>query len=201
MQAQSSSDDFRAASTDPLVEAALAGKPEAQSQLLRRVAPAMRRAVMVVLNGQHPNLDDVLQDSMIAFMKALPAFRGESQPHTYAARIAARTALAARHRQRSTPHFDTEEDEQAAPSSRNPQRETDSARRRNLMLDLLDELPAEQAETLGLRVVMGMSLQEVAEATDAPVNTVRSRVRLAKEALRKRIEAQPDLYEDLAEGA
>jgi RNA polymerase sigma-70 factor (ECF subfamily) len=35
----------------------------------------------------------------------------------------------------------------------------------------------------------------VARASGAPVNTVRSRVRLAKEALRARIAAQPALSE------
>jgi RNA polymerase sigma-70 factor (ECF subfamily) len=38
-------------------------------------------------------------------------------------------------------------------------------------------------------------MQEVADATGAPINTVRSRVRLAKEALRRRIEEDPTLAE------
>ncbi len=42
-----------------------------------------------------------------------------------------------------------------------------------------------------------MIVQEVADATGVPVNTVRSRMRLAKEALRRRIEADPDLLEML----
>ena len=51
-----------------------------------------------------------------------------------------------------------------------------------------------------LRVVMGFSLAEVAEATGAPINTVRSRVRLSKEALRRRIEEDPALAETLEVG-
>jgi len=58
---------------------------------------------------------------------------------------------------------------------------------------LIQTLPEEQAETLALRVVLGFSLEEVAEATGVPLNTVRSRVRLAKTALKKRIEADPKL--------
>jgi RNA polymerase sigma-70 factor (ECF subfamily) len=42
-------------------------------------------------------------------------------------------------------------------------------------------------------------MQEVADATGAPVNTVRSRLRLAKEALRRRIEEDPALIEVLGE--
>jgi RNA polymerase sigma-70 factor (ECF subfamily) len=36
-------------------------------------------------------------------------------------------------------------------------------------------------------------LEEISAASGAPINTVRSRMRLAKEALRKRIEADPAL--------
>jgi RNA polymerase sigma-70 factor (ECF subfamily) len=60
---------------------------------------------------------------------------------------------------------------------------------------LLDELPPVQADTFALRIALGYSMQEVADATGAPINTVRSRVRLAKEALRRRIEEDPTLAE------
>jgi RNA polymerase sigma-70 factor (ECF subfamily) len=71
--------------------------------------------------------------------------------------------------------------------------------RRDVLRSLLDELPEEQAETMAMRVCLGMSLEEVSEATDAPVNTVRSRVRLARQALRRRLEDDPDAHE-LLEG-
>ena len=61
---------------------------------------------------------------------------------------------------------------------------------------LLDDLPEEQSEALALRFMLGWSLLEIAEASGAPVNTVRSRLRLAKEALRRRVEADPALAED-----
>ena len=70
-----------------------------------------------------------------------------------------------------------------------------ASRRQALLQELIDELPEPQAETLALRVVVGLSLKETAAATGAPVNTVRSRMRLAREALRTRIEQQPALAE------
>ena len=45
--------------------------------------------------------------------------------------------------------------------------------------------------------MIGWSLAEMAEATGAPLNTVRSRLRLGKEALRRRIEGDPALAEEL----
>jgi RNA polymerase sigma-70 factor (ECF subfamily) len=64
--------------------------------------------------------------------------------------------------------------------------------RKAMLRRLLEELPENQAETLALRVVLGYSLADVSAATGAPINTVRSRLRLAKEALRRRIEADPE---------
>jgi DNA-directed RNA polymerase specialized sigma24 family protein len=76
------------------------------------------------------------------------------------------------------------------------------ARRRHALLHgLLDSLPEAQAETLALRIVLGFSLEETAAPTAVPLNTVRSRVRLAREALRARIEADPALLELLEDGS
>ena len=46
-----------------------------------------------------------------------------------------------------------------------------------------------------VRVVLGWSLEEIAGQSGAPLNTVRSRLRLAKESLRKTIETEPGLLE------
>jgi RNA polymerase sigma-70 factor (ECF subfamily) len=59
--------------------------------------------------------------------------------------------------------------------------------------ELLDELPEEQAEALAMRFMLGSSLEEVAQASGVPVNTVRSRVRLAKDAILKRLAGEPEL--------
>jgi RNA polymerase sigma-70 factor (ECF subfamily) len=58
---------------------------------------------------------------------------------------------------------------------------------------LLSELPEEQAETFALRIVLGYSLEEVAAATGVPLNTVRSRMRRAREVLKARLDADPRL--------
>lgn len=52
------------------------------------------------------------------------------------------------------------------------------------------ELPEEQREVIFLRVWSGMTLQEIAEATDTPLNTVASRYRYALEKLRVQLGEQ-----------
>ncbi len=142
----------------------------------------------------------MVQQALIAFVQALPAFRGDSHPTTYATRIAVRTALASRKRQRSQQtkleaFAELSEIRRSAPTE--PSDELQAATRRALVRHLLDELPAEQAEALALHIVVGLSLKEVATATDAPLNPVKSRMRLAKQALRRRIEDDPTVAEEL----
>jgi RNA polymerase sigma-70 factor, ECF subfamily len=180
-----------------LARAAARGDKEATAKLLRAIGPRLARVVRAVLGASHPDLDDAIQLSLIGFVQALPAFRGECDPSGYATTIAVRTAVATRkrsylHRSRHEPTTEALVEHEPSPSDR-----ADAQRRKELVRDLLMELPSEQAETLAMRVVLGWSREEIAEYTGAPVNTVRSRMRLAKEALKKRIEADPTLLEAL----
>jgi RNA polymerase sigma factor (sigma-70 family) len=185
-----------------LAARASAGDDGAARQLLMSVRPAMTRTISAVLGPQHAELEEVAHESPIGFLRALAAFRGECHPAGYASRIALHTALRARRRAKLERARSDEIARLSPPeeSSSLPSEEAASERRRSVMRDLLEDLPPEQAETLALRVVLGWSLEEVALATGAPVNTVRSRVRLAKEALRRRIEADPHLIDDLGVG-
>jgi RNA polymerase sigma-70 factor (ECF subfamily) len=49
---------------------------------------------------------------------------------------------------------------------------------------LLSDLPELQAEVLALHTMLGYTVEETAQVTGAPVNTVRSRLRAALAALR-----------------
>jgi RNA polymerase sigma factor (sigma-70 family) len=190
--------------TDPLgilARRATQGDEEAMRQLLRSIAGPLLAAVKAIAGRRTPDLEDIAQETLVAFVQALPAFRGECSVMHYASRIAVRTAMAARRRRAARDHrtdaLDNSEPEEQLAAS--PGDEAWATRRRQLLRGLLDELPEVQADTLALRVALGYSMQEVADATSAPVNTVRSRLRLAKEALRRRIESDPTLL-DLLRG-
>jgi RNA polymerase sigma-70 factor (ECF subfamily) len=171
--------------------AAAAGDVRATRELLELVAPRVVRVVRAVMGPDRAEVDDATQLALIAFIQALPSFRGECSPVQFAARIAVRTATAVRRRasaRRARHDESIDLDRLEAPPE-----EVDAARRRAAVRALLDELPEEQAEALALRIMLGWSLKEIAAATDTPLNTVRSRMRLAKEALRKRVATDPAL--------
>lgn len=143
------------------------------------------------------DIDDLLQESMIALTTALRGFRGESSVERYATRVAVRTALSLRRRARERKSLFEEHVRESEPledgAAATAAEEARAQRRRELFRELLAELPEPQAEAFAMRVVLEHSLEEVAETTGAPVNTIRSRIRLAREALRARIEADPKL--------
>ena len=178
------------------------GDPAATRRFLDRVWPTLSRVVHGVLGAHHPEVDDVIQQSLIAVLQALSAFRGDCHPAGYASRIALHVALRARrnaavrrNRSQSLAQISASEPDAVWPGC-----EVSAERRKRALRDLLTDLPEEQADALALRVVLGWSLEDVAQATGAPLNTVRSRVRLAKEALRRRIEADPTLSDELTVG-
>ena len=182
-----------------LAEAAVAGDTQATGALLKALAPQMIRTVHALLGPTHADADDVVQQAMIALVQALPQFRGECTPQHYASRIVARMVVSTRRRSLArASQRDDETDVDAVHSGAASQHDALAAeRRRELVRELMALLPEEQAETFAMRVALGFSLPEVAAATGVPLNTVRSRVRLAKEALRKRIDADPVLLEML----
>lgn len=173
-----------------LLQAAALGERNAVRTLLSTLAPDVARVCAAVLGHGSADVDDAVQESLLALLRALPRYRGECSVARYANRIAVRTAL--HHRRRERGKLQRQQSiEQAAPSpeplSPGPDELFETDHRRRALLEILAELPPSQAETLALRVVLGCSLRETADATGVPVNTVRSRLRLARESLRERI--------------
>jgi RNA polymerase sigma factor (sigma-70 family) len=182
-----------------LARAAAGGDVLAMDDLLRGIQPKVRRVVCAVLGRSHPDVDDVCQYAMLEFVQALDAFRGECEPVHFASRIAARAAIAWVRRTRETAkrYQDGVDINQLTSGSAEPLVDAERSRRMAVMRDVLARIPVEQAEALALRIVFDWSLPEVAKATGAPVNTVRSRLRLAKNALRAIIDSDAAMRDEL----
>jgi RNA polymerase sigma-70 factor (ECF subfamily) len=179
--------------TDALLAAAIAGDPTALRELLRVVSPEIARVVSAIMGRTDMGLEDAVQEALLAFVHALPAFRKDCSTRRFANRIAARTALLARRRYRARSERDAvlvpQEEEHG-----DGERAELERRRRAFVRRMFDLLPEAQGQVLALRFLLGYSLDETAAAVGAPVNTVRSRIRLAKEAMRVHLAADPMLY-------
>jgi RNA polymerase sigma-70 factor (ECF subfamily) len=178
---------------------AAAGDDRAQRTLLVALGPVLLRVVRGVLGVKHPDVEDVLQESMLALCAALASFRGDCQTSHFACRVAVQTAMNARrraaHRQRTTPNVPPDELAELARDDQSPAEQLAAARRREVVRLLLADLPPPQAEVLALHTMLGHSVAETAAVTGVPVNTVRSRLRTALAALRERAGADAILAE------
>jgi RNA polymerase sigma-70 factor (ECF subfamily) len=179
-----------------LVRAAAAGDKEALRAVIVQVGPAIVGAVRATTGAASSDLEDVVQDSLMALVAALPVFRGECSLAHFARRIAVRRAVDVL---RASGRSQRQRAEDGTCSEIAPEQSMVERRQRQWRA-LLAELPAAQAEALVLRAVEGCTVEEIAQSTGAPIETVRSRLRLAKTALRERI-ASDSAFADLLEDA
>jgi RNA polymerase sigma-70 factor (ECF subfamily) len=181
------------------------GDTDAERTLLVAVGPSLLRAVRGVLGSAGSEVEDTLQEAMVALHLALPRFRGESTTLHFACRVAVQTAMNARrragYRTRHTPSAEPAELEELALDECSPADLYAAEQRREGLRQLLCELPDEQAEVLALHAVLGYTIEETAATTQAPINTVRSRLRTALSKLRARIQADGALLETIRGGA
>ncbi|MDD4915115.1 MAG: RNA polymerase sigma factor RpoE [Methylococcales bacterium] len=138
---------------------------------------------------------DVAQDTFLKAYRALGDFRGESAFYTWLYRIAINTAknyLLSRSRR----HFDYEIDVQDAEQVENAAQLKDMDSPDNLLMNeqivqviktAIDRLPEEMRIAITLRELEGMSYEEIAEAMDCPIGTVRSRIFRAREAIDEKL--------------
>jgi len=138
---------------------------------------------------------DVTQEAFIKAYRALPNFRGDSQFYTWLYRVAINTAknhLATLSRRPPQGDIEAEIAEQMDMGTRlkeqeTPERLAEEADLKAVILEAVDQLPEELKTALTLREIDGLSYDEIAEAMDCPIGTVRSRIFRAREAVDKAI--------------
>jgi len=178
----------------PFVQAARGGDTAAIDHIVTSLTGPLIKAARALMGPENPDVEDVVQEVLMGVVDAIPSFREECTVLHFAIRITIRRTTAARRRSRWILDWLKKMrrgEEPLASDPASPCEATIAERRRELLRDLLREMPAAQAETLMLRLALGHSVEEIASITNAPLNTVRSRLRLAKEALRTRIGNDP----------
>lgn len=138
---------------------------------------------------------DVAQDSFIKAYKALGDFRGDSAFYTWLYRIAINTAknyLLSRSRRHSDYEVDMQDAEQIENAPQLKDIETPEHQLMNeqiiaVIKSAIEKLPEEMRIAITLREFEGMSYEEIAEAMDCPIGTVRSRIFRAREAIDEKL--------------
>lgn len=174
------------------------GDADAIRELVMELGGPMLRTVRKVLGVRHPDAEDVTQDSILGLLPALKNFRGECSVTHFAHRVALRRALHARRHFKTRDkvgdqeldaegHFDT--------SHSSPLQTALSRERRRVVHSLLDQLSEPIAEALALHFMLGYTVTEIATTLDLSPDTVWSRLRLGKLALKKALSDDQRLSE------
>ncbi len=162
-------------------------------RFLEAIVPSVRSVCRAVLGAGHADLEDTIQDCLIEILRALPKYRFEGAVLSYTNRIALRAAIAARKRGRNREKRRCALAEQKSANITSGRQDT--LPDLWLLRGIIDELPTVQAEAVVMRIVLGYSIEEIAAATRVSVNTTKSRLRVAKEYLRRRIKSDGRLGE------
>lgn len=171
---------------DELIRRAKRGDTHAYEELVHAFQGIAFRTAYV-LAGNAADAEEAAQDGFVKAWRALGRFREGAPFRPWLLRIVANEA---RNRRRSTgrrAHLAlraaTEQvSGDAAPS---PESALLTEETREALLAAVDELPDDQRQAISLRYFVGLSEQEVAEALDLPVGTVKSRTSRALERLRE----------------
>lgn len=170
-----------------VVAAAREGDPRATNALLTRIRPLIVRYCRVRVGRQAPgpaDAADLAQEICLAVLSALPSYTDQGRPFlAFVFGIAAHKVAAAH----STARYQTEPVAQV-PATPEPHPQ---ATIRAEMTRLLNALPMKQREILVLRIVLGLSAEETAEAIGITPSAVRAAQRRALARLHSQFE-QPD---------
>ena len=141
-------------------------------------------------------VEDVTQEAFIKAYRALPAFRGDSAFYTWLYRIGINTAknyLMAMGRRAPT---STEVEAEEAEGFEEGEQLRDINTPESVLLSneiaqtvnaTIESLPEELRRAIQMRELEGMSYEDIAQAMDCPIGTVRSRIFRAREAIAEQL--------------
>ena len=179
---------------DASVSAAVEGDPRAVERVLASIRPLVVRYCRARVGRQERNFasaDDVAQEVCLAVLTALPSYRDQGRPFLAfvygiaAHKVADAHRAAGRNRSEPVAEVPDEPETDAGPEQRALRQELTKQ-----MSELLQVLPDKQREIVVLRVVVGLSAEETAEAVGSTPGAVRVAQHRALARLRKTLSAE-----------
>lgn len=172
-------DDAAYRSEADLVAGCRAGRREALDALVSAYHGRLLKLATALAGAEAA--PDLVQETLLAAVRALPRFRGDSQLSTWLISILRNQFSLYLRGRRKWQLAPLPEDGARLPA---PEPETVDQDVREL-LDRVKELPEDLRTTLVLFHVDGLKYADIARVMDCPIGTVRSRLFEARERLRK----------------
>lgn len=180
-----------------LVERTVAGDQKAFELLVIKYERRIQRLIGRMVRDVDL-VEDIAQETFIRAYRALAQFRGEAQFYTWLYRIAVNTAKKALMELKRNPtvsenSFKSDDDDETSTleneltSSETPESLLAGKEIAQMVNTAMEALPEELRQAITLREIEGLSYEEIAEAMNCPIGTVRSRIFRAREAISSRI--------------
>ncbi len=169
---------------ESLAEKALAGDRQAFSAIVRQLMTRVA-ALTYRITGDRETALDLAQDTFVSAWENLRTYRGESGFANWVFRIATNKSLnhiKAVARRRSDDNFDLDEIEASDPG---PERLMHRRELAEQVRDFMVTLPPQQRAIFELRFYKGMPFEEIANALERAVGTVKTGYREAIKKLRE----------------
>jgi RNA polymerase sigma-70 factor (ECF subfamily) len=177
---------------EQLVERAQAGDGDAFGEVVRRWERKIYALAYGIL-GSVEDARDASQETFIAAYRNLQGFRGEAKVSSWLHRIAVNQCISRQRRARVRAETGLEDEFEAAgegfaAAGESPARATESKQRAAAVRRAVASLPQELREVILMKEFEELTFQEIADALQIPLSTVKSRLYTALRQLRLRLE-------------
>jgi len=177
-----------------LVDRVKAGDKQAFNELVLKYQHKLVKLISRYVHD-HAEALDVSQEAFIKAYRALPNFRGDSSFYTWLYRIGINTAknhLVSQGRRPPDNDIDAQDAERYDIESRLKDQDSPEAMAQRdeierTVLEAIEALPEDLRTAITLRELEGLTYEEIAQAMDCPIGTVRSRIFRARDAIDRRL--------------
>jgi RNA polymerase sigma-70 factor (ECF subfamily) len=177
---------------------AQAGEASALDWVVRQHAALVERMLVRML-GRRQDLDDLIQNTFVETLRALPAFRGQSAFASFVAGIAVRVARRAMRPGLVTRFRAPLPDDELATQASAPDAQLEAQRRLVRLRAALEHLSEAKRVAFLLWSLEGLSPEQIAPMMEASVAATRSRIYYAQKELLARAHKDVQLREWLLE--
>lgn len=186
-----------------LIDRVKSGDREALDKLVRKYEDrAYRYAFRLTRDSEQAA--DIVAESFVRVYNALKNFRGQSAFGTWLYRIVTNCYLDYKKKDKSA--YDVSLDApiegsgsdlgmQVADTGPSPEDASESGAREQVLQDGLGQLPEYQRSMIVMYHLESLSYEEIAEALDLPIGTVKSRLNRARQALKDLLKDHMELFQ------
>ena len=182
-----------ATTDEQMVERALSGDPEAFGEIVRRWERRIFALAFGML-GREEDARDATQETFLAAFRNLRGFRGEAKVSSWLHRIAVNQCITRQRRTkvRSETALEDEAEKNAAvfalPADVSPARKAEAREQSVVVRRAVCALPPDLRQIVVMKEFEELTFQEISEALDVPLSTVKSRLYTALRQLQMRLQ-------------